>query len=164
MPWKNGTWVNGVGSPKWRWTPERTELLRQWWAMGLSATEIGTKIGCTKNAVIGKVNRLKLKQGDRWTPERICKLREMWERGVTGIGIAETLREVTSYAVIAKARHLKLKRPWENNDKDEPLLPSKPPVIWKPNGGCVECGATVQPGWPTCATCQRRVLEARAAG
>ena len=146
------------------WNHSNTNLLRLWWATGLSAREIGNRIGFTKNAVIGKANRLKLKQGDRWTPERICKLKDMWEQGTTGIGIAETLREVTSYAVIAKARHLKLKRPWENNDKDEPLPSSKPPVIWKPNGGCVECGRTPQPGWPTCATCQRRAIETRVAG
>jgi GcrA cell cycle regulator len=43
------------------WTDERVDLLKKWWADGLSASQIATKLGeCTRNAVIGKVSRLGL--------------------------------------------------------------------------------------------------------
>tara|TARA_B100001559_G_scaffold300434_1_gene286554 strand:+ start:59 stop:418 length:360 start_codon:yes stop_codon:yes gene_type:complete len=42
------------------WTPERVEELTKLWATGLSASEIGRKLGITKNAVVGKVRRLDL--------------------------------------------------------------------------------------------------------
>lgn len=44
------------------WTPETTEQLRRLWAEGLSCSEIAMEMGqgLTRNAVIGKVHRLKL--------------------------------------------------------------------------------------------------------
>ena len=42
------------------WTAERVEELTRLWATGLSTSEIGRKIGITKNAVVGKVRRLDL--------------------------------------------------------------------------------------------------------
>jgi len=43
------------------WTDERVELLKQFWAEGLSASQIASKLGgVTRNAVIGKVHRLGL--------------------------------------------------------------------------------------------------------
>jgi GcrA cell cycle regulator len=42
------------------WTPERVAELTRLWATGLSASEIGRKLGITKNAVVGKVRRLDL--------------------------------------------------------------------------------------------------------
>ena len=43
------------------WTDERVELLKKLWADGLSASQIAAKLGgVTRNAVIGKVHRLKL--------------------------------------------------------------------------------------------------------
>ena len=42
------------------WPPEHGALLRQWWAEGLSAATIADQLGggLTRNAVIGKVNRM----------------------------------------------------------------------------------------------------------
>ncbi len=40
------------------WNAERVEELTKLWATGLSASEIGRKLGITKNAVVGKVRRL----------------------------------------------------------------------------------------------------------
>lgn len=41
------------------WTEERTEELGRLWAIGLSASQIASRLGgVTRNAVIGKVNRL----------------------------------------------------------------------------------------------------------
>lgn len=43
------------------WTDENTELLRELWREGLSASEVAKRIGgVTRNAVIGKAHRLKL--------------------------------------------------------------------------------------------------------
>ncbi|MEF2547197.1 GcrA family cell cycle regulator [Aurantimonas sp. E1-2-R+4] len=43
------------------WTDERVELLKRLWTEGLSASQIADKLGgVSRNAVIGKVHRLKL--------------------------------------------------------------------------------------------------------
>ena len=43
------------------WTDERVDLLKKFWADGLSASQIAAKLGgVSRNAVIGKVHRLKL--------------------------------------------------------------------------------------------------------
>ena len=43
------------------WTEERVEILKKLWSEGLSASQIATAIGgVSRNAVIGKVHRLKL--------------------------------------------------------------------------------------------------------
>lgn len=40
------------------WPDERIADLRLLWIAGYSTPEIGRRLGCTKNAVVGKVNRL----------------------------------------------------------------------------------------------------------
>jgi GcrA cell cycle regulator len=42
------------------WTERAIKKLRDLWALGLSTAEIGRQMGITKNAVIGKKNRLRL--------------------------------------------------------------------------------------------------------
>ncbi|MCZ2328023.1 GcrA family cell cycle regulator [Bartonella sp. F02] len=43
------------------WTCERVELLKKFWSEGLSASQIAAQLGgISRNAVIGKVHRLKL--------------------------------------------------------------------------------------------------------
>ena len=45
----------------WRssaWTEARTERLRVLWFAGWSASECGMQLGCSRNAVIGRVHRL----------------------------------------------------------------------------------------------------------
>jgi GcrA cell cycle regulator len=44
------------------WTDEQIETLKSLWAAGLSCNAIGRKLGCSKNAVVGKAHRLKLQQ------------------------------------------------------------------------------------------------------
>lgn len=55
MTMVTGTQSNG-------WTDERVELLKKLWMEGLSASQIAGELGegVTRNAVIGKVHRLKL--------------------------------------------------------------------------------------------------------
>src|SRR5215208_1133988 len=50
--------VNGTG-----WTEERIELLKSGIGRGLSAGQIAREIGVSRNAVIGKISRLKLNTG-----------------------------------------------------------------------------------------------------
>ncbi len=51
------------------WTDERVEMLKQLWSEGLSASQVSTEMGfVSRNAVIGKVHRLKLPSRGR--PER----------------------------------------------------------------------------------------------
>jgi GcrA cell cycle regulator len=48
------------------WTDERVELLRKLWSEGLSASQIAAQLGgVSRNAVIGKVHRLKLSSRGR---------------------------------------------------------------------------------------------------
>jgi GcrA cell cycle regulator len=51
----------GVESP---WTAEKETKLRELWLEGLPATKIAPLLGVTRNAVIGKVNRMDLKRSD----------------------------------------------------------------------------------------------------
>ena len=45
------------------WTPERVEALKALADAGLSCSQIGRKLGVSRNAVIGKLNRLGLARG-----------------------------------------------------------------------------------------------------
>ncbi|MBN9270850.1 MAG: GcrA cell cycle regulator, partial [Mesorhizobium sp.] len=50
------------------WTDERVELLRKLWSEGLSASQVAAQLGgVSRNAVIGKVHRLKLSGRGRAT-------------------------------------------------------------------------------------------------
>ena len=75
------------------WTDENVEILETHWSAGRSAREIAEKLGVTRNAVIGKANRMGLshssattrrgrraRRGDRGRPsspfdltERMCR-------------------------------------------------------------------------------------------
>jgi GcrA cell cycle regulator len=44
------------------WNSERVELLKRYFHAGLSSSQIAHEIGVTRNAVIGKMNRLRLSQ------------------------------------------------------------------------------------------------------
>lgn len=56
------------------WTDERVSTLKQLWTEGLSASQIADKLGgVTRNAVIGKVHRLKLEsRGKTATTEAVA--------------------------------------------------------------------------------------------
>jgi GcrA cell cycle regulator len=42
------------------WTPDMIDLLRTLWANGRTCSQIGAAMGITRNAVIGKVHRLRI--------------------------------------------------------------------------------------------------------
>jgi GcrA cell cycle regulator len=50
------------------WSNERVELLLTLFAEGLSARQIGNELGCTRNAILGKIHRLGL-----WRSEEVLK-------------------------------------------------------------------------------------------
>jgi GcrA cell cycle regulator len=58
------------------WTPERTAALIALWDEEISTSEIGRRLGITKNAVIGKVHRLGLPKR-RPSPEKEGELTEV---------------------------------------------------------------------------------------
>lgn len=73
------------------WTDERVELLRKLWTEGLSASQIAAQLGqVSRNAVIGKVHRLKLSSRGRSTasPSRTKK-------AVQGAGVAKATTRPT---------------------------------------------------------------------
>jgi hypothetical protein len=43
-----------------QWTPAQCEQLRQLWLAGRSATDIGTTLGFSRGAILGKLSRLGL--------------------------------------------------------------------------------------------------------
>jgi GcrA cell cycle regulator len=79
------------------WTTERLDLLRSGFEAGLSCREIAVQIGVTRNAVIGKLSRLKLARNtggvarpakqesvQRRRPRGRQKLRQIILKGLSG--------------------------------------------------------------------------------
>jgi GcrA cell cycle regulator len=83
------------------WTDERVELLKKLWAEGLSASQIARQLGSvTRNAVIGKVHRLKLSGRSKTvvTPNRAKKAgapEEQAQRSRTAAAAAPQMRSRT---------------------------------------------------------------------
>lgn len=66
------------------WTDERIEQLKKLWADGLSASQIANQIGgVSRNAVIGKVHRLKLSSRGR-TPTTPSRPKKPAKTAITG--------------------------------------------------------------------------------
>ena len=61
------------------WTEERVEWLKKMWAEGLSASQMAYRLGdVTRNAVIGKVSRLKLTGRD--VPPRLTRSKKDYRK------------------------------------------------------------------------------------
>lgn len=66
------------------WTDERVEMLKTLWAEGLSASQIAAQLGgVSRNAVIGKVHRLKLSSRGRATSSQ-PRQKKTTRSGVSG--------------------------------------------------------------------------------
>jgi GcrA cell cycle regulator len=64
------------------WTDERVELLRKLWSEGLSASQIAAQLGgVSRNAVIGKVHRLKLSSRGRANTAPVRQKKNMHSNG-----------------------------------------------------------------------------------
>ena len=76
------------------WTDERVELLRKLWSEGLSASQIAAQLGSvTRNAVIGKVHRLKLSSRGRTTAA--APRQKKTSHGATGSKVVSRSATVT---------------------------------------------------------------------
>lgn len=79
------------------WTDERVDLLRRLWSEGLSASQIAAQLGgVSRNAVIGKVHRLKLSSRGRATaaPTR--------QKKAPSASTATATKSVTRTATVAR--------------------------------------------------------------
>lgn len=69
------------------WDEDITNSVLRMSQSGLSSGEISERTGITRNAIIGKLNRLKagVKSGNRamWTDDRLNHLRELCAQGLT---------------------------------------------------------------------------------
>ena len=78
------------------WTPERIEQLRNFASSGLSSSQIAAEIGVTRNAVIGKLNRLGLARGRpaggpaHTCPPRARRPRQSPQRALLRLMFAQT--------------------------------------------------------------------------
>ncbi len=83
------------------WTSERIKVLMGLWEEGLPTSEIGRRLGVTKNAVVGKVHRLGLKK--RQSPIRQASSGTTVVKKVRAKVGAETLAEKPQTAPVRPA-------------------------------------------------------------
>jgi hypothetical protein len=89
------------------WTPERDEELRRLAAANLSASKIAVLLRTSRNAILGRSNRLRVSLGF-WTPERDEELRRHSAAGLSASKIA-VLLHTTQAAVRGRSRTLRSK-------------------------------------------------------
>lgn len=90
------------------WTRQNVETLLELWTTRLNRAKIGTIIGCSKNAVIGKAYRLGLpKRNMLWTSEEIERLIFMRKQKIIFKDIAPALNR-TVKAVSRKHYSLRI--------------------------------------------------------
>ncbi len=90
------------------WTERQDDVVRAHWGKGLTAAEIGERIGKNKNQVLGRAHRLGLGPiKSTWTKARIAVLRERWEAGDTARHIG-SLIGMNASQVMGKASRLNL--------------------------------------------------------
>lgn len=99
------------------WTAERENLLIDLKHKGLSASEIGARLGSTRNSVLGKLHRMglatPLEDFDFWTDQEVEVLKKEWNTGksVTEIGqelFAQCGKNRTNHGIVGKAERLGL--------------------------------------------------------
>ena len=90
---------------KMDWTQERDAELRRLWAAGYPGREIGRRLGCSKNAAIGRAHRLKLPLRVAaisatitrpWTEEEDNRLRQIYGGHLNTTEIAERFGRTAS--------------------------------------------------------------------
>ena len=127
------------------WTPERISTLMVLWGEGVSTSEIGRRLGVTKNAVVGKVHRLGL-------PKRNSPIK------------AEKA-EAPSPTVVATAVHLARPAPARPSAETVQMDGLRPGMCRWPEGepGTENfhfCGQPIVPEKPYCAYhCERAYVK-----
>src|SRR5215475_11874184 len=92
------------------WPPERDEELRRLAAANLSASKIAVLLRTSRNAILGRSNRLRVSLGGMrivWTPERDEELRRHATAGLSASKIA-VLLHTTQAAVRGRSRRLRV--------------------------------------------------------
>lgn len=119
-------------------TDSALDKVRAWWTDGLSAGEIGTLLGVTRGAIIGKIQRLKLpprpdpsigrkhEYQQRWSERRVEQLRAGHAAGHTWAAIGAELG-MTAETARTKARSLCL----TTRRDARPTTPNAPPIAPK---------------------------------
>jgi GcrA cell cycle regulator len=88
------------------WTDERVEMLKKLWADGLSASQIAAQLGgVTRNAVIGKVHRLKLSGRGKTTSSQPRAKKPVAAGASTTMARAAAPRASTSTAKVSSYTH-----------------------------------------------------------
>jgi GcrA cell cycle regulator len=87
------------------WTDERVEMLKKLWADGLSASQIAGQLGgVSRNAVIGKVHRLKLSSRGRATSSQPRQKKTVHAGGAKSGGRTMVTRTVSIGATALQAQ------------------------------------------------------------
>lgn len=106
------------------WTPEDEQELARLWDLGFTGSQIGARLGKTRNAIIGKVNRMKInrnarpsppipiegRNGTPWTEEELASLRQMRADGTIMAVIAKKLSRSFN-SVKRKCESLQIRAP-----------------------------------------------------
>lgn len=87
------------------WTDERVEQLRKLWSEGLSASQIAAQLGgVSRNAVIGKVHRMKLSNRGRAAAAPVAAKKKIAEPvAAVPAAVASPAVRATAQAVMAAA-------------------------------------------------------------
>lgn len=110
-----------------QWNPENVKELKTLVARQFSTAKIAQIIGApSRNAVLGKIHRMQLREGFKWSDETEQKLRELWEAGVNYGKIAKKLGAPSGSAVYGKGLRMGLKpRATKSVDVLPPGTPGK---------------------------------------
>jgi len=102
------------------WTDERVELLKKLWSEGLSASQIAAQLGgVSRNAVIGKVHRLKLSSRGRASPAPRSQ-KKMAHGG--GGGTTKSAPRTSSRPVMTSIGATALKVEFEAEQQFQPMV------------------------------------------
>lgn len=90
------------------WSAEQTQETKKLWADGMSAGEIAKITGRTRNAILGRLHRLKNASTNSnafWTPQMVEELKQYRSQGLTSHQIGELLGKTPKAVVAACSRY-----------------------------------------------------------
>jgi GcrA cell cycle regulator len=166
--------VNGPES--YEWGAAAVAELRALWAEGVSTTEIGRRMGASKNAVVGKAHRLKLDA--RPSPIRAkgagCRPKRQSKR-VGIVSYATSAAPPTGFATYAeRGARADIILPRQPEPEAKPIIVVEPPALsdkqcaWlfdKVGGVWLQCECKAQIGKPYCPEhCAAAFVPARKMG
>jgi GcrA cell cycle regulator len=105
-----------TGSASEYWPPERIEHMQLLFTEGLSARQVGERLGVSHRAVLAKCSRLGVTAGrpsQEWPPERVDRLRELATMNLTASQIGAELG-ITKNAALGKMHREGIERQPKN--------------------------------------------------